>query len=178
MPRRLIKRFLPDHRKIRDHKHLRMFGTLLHDPNLWHLNRRSASGAFFVGLLVAFVPIPFQMVLAAAVAIIARVNLPISVSLVWLTNPLTMPPLYYSAYRLGAWMLQTPKGKFNFELSFDWLANGLAAIWEPFLLGCFVMGTLSAIIGYILVDRLWRWKVIADWEHRIRIRNARKNVNN
>ncbi|MCB1903170.1 MAG: DUF2062 domain-containing protein, partial [Gammaproteobacteria bacterium] len=76
MPKQIIKRFAPDHEVIRNHKHLRIFGNLLHDPNLWHMNRRSVSGAFAVGLFWAFIPIPMQMVAAAAIAIIARVNLP------------------------------------------------------------------------------------------------------
>ena len=70
MAKKLIRRYLPDPHKIRDHKHLRLFGTLLHDPNLWHLNRRSVSGAFAVGLFMAFVPMPFQMIPAAALAIL------------------------------------------------------------------------------------------------------------
>jgi len=32
MAKKLIRRYLPDAHKIRDHKHLRLFGTLLPDP--------------------------------------------------------------------------------------------------------------------------------------------------
>ncbi|MDH5777262.1 MAG: DUF2062 domain-containing protein, partial [Gammaproteobacteria bacterium] len=82
MPKKFIQRYMPDHDKIRQHPHLnKMFGTLLHDPNLLHLNRRSVSGAFFIGLFMAFVPMPFQMVPAAALAIYFRTNLPISIGL-------------------------------------------------------------------------------------------------
>jgi len=156
MPRKLIKRFLPDHHKIRSHKHLKCFGNLLHDPNIWHLNRRSVSGAFFLGLLCAWIPIPFQMFFAAAVAIMARVNLPVSIGLVWITNPITMPPMFYFAYKTGAWILNSPAHEFNFELSFEWLKLELGHIWEPFLLGCLVLGLLSALIGYLFIRIMWR----------------------
>lgn len=159
MPRKIIKRYLPDYHRIREHKHLKLFGQLLHDPNLWHLNRRSVSGAFAVGLFTAFVPVPFQMLLAAAFAVFVRVNLPISVSLVWVSNPATMPPMFYFAYKIGTWILGTPARKVQFELSFEWLLSGLGAIWEPFLLGCLVLGVSSALVGTITVRLLWRLHV-------------------
>lgn len=161
--------------KVRDHKHLKIFGKLLHNPNLWQLNRYSISTAFSVGLFVAFVPIPFQMVLSAAIAIIVRANLPISVVLVWLTNPLTMPPIFYSAFKVGAFILGIPPRGFNFELSFEWLTSGMSAIWQPFLLGCFVCGTFFAITGNVIVRLMWRYNVNKDWAARkLRIKNRKK----
>ena len=63
MPKKMIKRLMPDHHTIKNNKHLQIFGTLLHNANLWHLNRRSVAKVFAVGLFCAFIPIPFQMVL-------------------------------------------------------------------------------------------------------------------
>jgi len=160
---------MPDHEKIRNNKQLnKVFGTLLHDPNLLHLNRRSVSMAFFVGLFFAFVPLPTQMIMAAAVAILVRCNLPISVGLVWLTNPVTMPPIFYFAYKVGAWILGTPEHAFTFELSWAWLGTELAAIWQPFLLGCTVSGLVFGALGYGTIRLLWRL-------HIIKILKKRKN---
>jgi uncharacterized protein (DUF2062 family) len=166
MPRNLIKRFLPDPEAVRDHKHLQFLGTLLHDPNIMHLNRRSVSGAFAVGLFFAFVPVPFQMILAAIGAIVARVNLPISVVLVWVTNPLTMPPMFYFAYKVGTWILNTPVREIHFQLSGEWLMQELGAVWEPFLLGCFVCAAASAVLGFAFVRGFWRLHVSRSWRHR------------
>lgn len=160
MPKKFIKRFMPDHRTVREHKYLQFLGRSLHEPNLWHLNRRSASGAFAVGLFCAFVPIPFQMVPAAALAILFRVNLPISIALVWITNPVTMPPIYYFCYKLGAWLLGVTPQPWAFELSFEWLINGMGTLWKPFLLGCLLIGTASAATGYLLVRGLWRLHIV------------------
>jgi uncharacterized protein (DUF2062 family) len=177
MPRKLIKRLMPDHRTIREHKHLRFLGTLLHEPNLWHLNRRSASGAFAVGLFIAWVPVPFQMLLGAMGAILFRVNLPLSVTLVWVTNPLTMPPMFYFAYLVGTWILNEPgAAHIAFELSYDWLATELVAIWRPFLLGCFVAGVASATGGYLTVRGLWRLHLVNNYRLRKQRRLAKKEA--
>ncbi|BBC42366.1 hypothetical protein PDPE_1-03207 [Photobacterium damselae subsp. piscicida] len=112
MPRQIIKRYLPNHETIKRQKALRIFGNVLYNPNLWCLNRRSASGAFAVGLFMAFVPLPSQMIMAAGLAILFGVNLPLSVALVWVSNPITMPVLFYGAYKIGAWVMNTPICRF------------------------------------------------------------------
>lgn len=166
MPKKFIQRYMPDHRTIREHKHLQFFGVLLHDPNLFHFNRRSISGAFAAGLFCAWIPVPFQMLLAAGVAILFRVNLPLSVALVWVSNPLTMPPLFYFAYRLGKWILGIPEAPFHFELSYVWLTTELGAIWQPFLLGCLLMGAISGLLGSLTIRLLWRLQVIRHLKQR------------
>lgn len=173
MPKKLIKRYLPDHKSLKEHKHLKHFGELLHDPNIWHLNRRSVSGAFVVGLFCAWIPVPFQMLLAAAGAIMFRVNLPASVALVWVTNPLTMPPMFYFAYKLGAWVLNEPTHAFNFEPSFEWLMAELGLIWQPFLLGCFILSIISAVVGFITMRLFWRFHVF-QYIKRRRLRRKRR----
>ena len=157
---------MPDHRRIREHKHLQCFGKLLHNPALWHLNRHSVAKAFAVGLLFAWVPVPFQMVLAAGGAILVHANLPISVVLVWLTNPISMPPMFYGAYKLGAWAMNMPEQDFQFELSLEWLTSGMAAIWQPFLLGCAILGVICSILGYFGIKLVWRWIVVRKWQRR------------
>ena len=176
MPKKFIKRYMPDHEKIRNNKQLnKVFGKLLHDPNLLHLNRRSVSMAFFVGLFMAFVPLPSQMVMAAAIAILIRCNLPISVGLVWVSNPITMPPIFYFAYKVGAWILSTPEHEFVFELSWKWLGTELEAIWQPFLLGCTVSGLLFGAFGYVAIRLLWRLHIISAIKERKRKRAERKS---
>ena len=174
MPRRLIKKITPDHDTIRNHKHMQIFGTLLHDPNLFHLNRRSVSGAFALGLFWAMIPIPLQMLAAAASAMIFRVNLPLSVALVWLTNPLTMPPVFYINYLLGTWLLNTPKSETKFEISMGWVAASMDEIWQPLYFGSFISGILLGIVGYTCVRLLWRLHIISRIQEKRQKARARK----
>jgi len=173
MHRKLIRRYLPHHDEIRGHKHLSWLGSHLHDPNLWHLNRRSVSGAFAVGLFCALIPVPFQMIIAAVVAIVARVNLPLSVVLVWITNPLTMGPIFFFAYKVGTWILDKPILQAAAELEgFEWWLNEIKAIWKPLLLGSFVCGMLSALLGYCVVRTSWRLHLVRRWQARGKARGT------
>lgn len=177
MPKKFIKRYMPDHAKIRSHKTLnRVFGTLLHEPNLFHLNRRSVTGAFFVGLFLAFVPLPIQMLLAAGFAILLRINMPITIGLVWITNPLTMGPIFYFCYKVGTWILRTPLQNIAFELSWTWLQTELIAIWQPFLLGCLVVGLAAATMGAVTIRLLWRLHLIRHIKARRRRRKEREKL--
>ena len=160
MARKWLKKYLPTPEDIRANKTLNILGTLLHDANLWHLNRHSVAGAVAVGLFFCYIPIPLQMLQAAILAIILRVNLPISVSMVWVTNPFTIPPMFYLAYAVGAWLLGVEPQTFQFEFSLNWIFTELGARWRPFLVGCLIMASISAIIGYFTTHLLWRLHLV------------------
>lgn len=165
MPRKLIKKYMPDEAKLKNHKHLSWLGDHLHEPNLWHMNRKSVSRAFAVGIFCAFLPIPMQMLVAAILALIARGNLPISVGLVWLTNPITMPPIFYGTYQVGAWLLGT-QDVLEFEMTMEWLQSSLSQIWWPLLFGSIVCGIIGAIVAYFGIRVCWAWSVGRNWQNR------------
>jgi uncharacterized protein (DUF2062 family) len=160
MPRKFFRKYMPNAHDIKNNRSLSIFGTLLHEPNLWHLNRRSVANAFAVGLFFAWWPVPFQMVFAAAGAILCRANLPISAALVWITNPVTMPPMFYFAYLVGVRIVGAPERAFQFEASTAWLVDELHVIWKPFLTGCLSMAIISAVIGYISIALIWRYSIV------------------
>jgi len=172
MPKKLIKKIFPNQDLIRKHKSLQFLGTALHDPNLWHLNRRSVSGAFAVGLFMAFVPIPLQMVAAAVVAIIARVNLPISVMLVWITNPITVGPIFYFAYKLGQLVLHAPPIAMNGDFGVQWFEQHFDDIWVPMLIGSLLLSTFFSLLGYAGMRLFWRMHVVKRWKLKRRKRKA------
>lgn len=166
MPKKTIQKFLPDHQKIKQNRAINFFGTWLHDANLWHLNRKSARGAFALGVFNAFIPVPFQMYLSALGAILFKVNLPLSVGLVWISNPLTMPPLFYGCYLVGEWILGPSGYDFTFELSWDWLVQSVSTIGPTFLFGCLVTACFMALISFFIIDYLWRYSVKKAWKQR------------
>ena len=166
MPRKFFKKLFGEHSGQR----VTLFGSLTQETWLWLFSRRSIARAFAVGLFCAFVPIPGQMLLAAGLAIIFRANFPISVALVWVTNPITIPAMFFSAYKLGTWILGTQLEPFAFEFTLNWLFTELQDRWQPFLTGCFAAGALASLIGYFSVHIYWRLYIFTTRRRRRKIR--------
>ena len=160
MSKKIFQRFIPNRESIKAIKALEFLGDKLHRPNLWHLNRRSVSLAFAIGLWAMYTPpLPWQMAIAGVLAIYFNANLPIAVALVWITNPVTWLPMYYAAYKVGAAVLG--QGSFQFE-QFSQLFSIEKALelGAPLLLGCFILMNLGAALGYFGVQFFWRRAVL------------------
>jgi len=166
MPKDFIKKHLPDPESIRNNKSLTFLGPLLHQPSLWHLNRRSVTKAFAIGLFWGSIPMPFQMVAAAFFALRFNANLPLSIALVWISNPITMPIMFYAEYLFGAWILNIPASPFEYQLSFSWLKAKLFEIGMPMYFGSLVTGIILSVTGYFGVGLLWRRAIIHKWRRR------------
>ena len=162
--KKLLQRYTPNPDDLKNHKYLGWLGKHLHNPSLWNFNRKCISKAFAIGLFCAFIPMPFQMFLAAPVAVIFSANLPVAVALVWITNPITIPPIFYACYQLGVWILGTD---INISLqvitemftSFEIFLDVLSIIWQPFLLGCLIVSVVSSIMGYFTIQLIYRLKI-------------------
>jgi uncharacterized protein (DUF2062 family) len=168
MPRRVFKSISRQRHQWKGRWFLRPARLLLENPAYWSLNRRNVTRAFSLGLLLAFVPLPVHVVLAAALALLLRLNLPAAVAGTLIVNPLTAVPLYIIAYRVGRLLLSAPPRPFHFELSLQWLSSGLLPIWKPFLLGCLVTGMLTALTGYLLLGGLWHLSLVLKYHRRKR----------
>jgi len=173
MHRKWLRNLLPRPHQLADRWYLRPLRALTTDPALWALHRKAVARAFGLGLFIAALPIPGQVFVAAVIAAFWRVNLPVAVATVFVTNPLTMVPIFLFAYRLGAGILGVTPAPFSIELSFDWLTTNLAVYWEPLLLGCLLLGALAASVGYLIANLAWRAAVALSIRRR-RIRLARR----
>ena len=160
MPRRLLQKFIPNPASLRDRWFLRPFGDRLSDPQLWTLHRRGVTAGFGAGLAICFMPLPVHLPLATLVAVTWRINFPTIIATTLLVNPLTMVPIYYCAYRVGAAMSGAPVRRFGFRLSWDWLQHGLGPMWKPFLIGCLVCAVVCGICGWLALEFIWRRQVL------------------
>ena len=168
--RNFIKKYLPHRDHLHKHARLHLFSDYLHDPNIWHIHRRSSAGGAAIGMFCAFIPFPIQTIGSAALAILFRVNLPIAVVFSLFSNPITIPPLFFFAYQLGAKLLGLKEKDVDFSFSWDWISNTFIHIWEPLLLGCFILACISSLITYFLIRLIWRINAVNKWQKRRRIK--------
>lgn len=150
-----FKKFLPERSQLQQYKAFRIFGNFIHDGDLWHMNEKSVPEAFFWGAICCFMPIPFQMVPCLLFCIWRRCNVPIAIAIVWISNPITMGPMMYFAYEVGAWMTGEAATFSTIELSLDWMLLRLKEIWLPLIVGCATCGLVSGLIGYAATYFYW-----------------------
>ena len=98
----------PSRERVRSQTGMGFFGRLLDKRDLWQLNRRSTARAAAVGIFCSMIPVPFQMLVATAISVYIGCNVPVAVAMCWITNPLTMGPIFFGAYKVGAWILGMP----------------------------------------------------------------------
>ena len=137
------------------------------------MNRHSASKAVAIGFFVANLPIPLQMAVAAILAVRFNATIPLSVVLVWITNPLTIPFIFFFNYVVGSLLLQQPLHSGDMHFTYEWISAQMHHIWAPLVLGSIVMGVVSAGIGYLAMTGFWHWRVRKDWQKRAERRRNR-----
>ena len=173
MPRKFQKRYSPSPKTIRENKVLACLGDSIHQSNLWHLNRLSVSRAFAIGLFCAWLPIPLQTLLAAALAVYYRAHIPISVALVFVTNPITIPPMFYFAYKFGSWMLGMDPEPVDMNIGWEWFTTTLGQVWQPLIFGSLTLALFSSLIGYFTIRLIWKKNTKRRWEERREKRHAK-----
>jgi uncharacterized protein (DUF2062 family) len=171
MPRRIFKKFALKKHIVAGQWFMTPFRHMLHDPRLWGAQRRWIVPAFALGLFVAFLPFPGHTLMAALLALALRVNIPVAAISTWVSNPATMGPMYYLAYEVGSWLLNMEGKDIGFEVSFDWVTQTFVTVWQPMLLGCILLGSAAALLGYTVLNLLWRWSIV---KYKIRKRGNRR----
>lgn len=184
MPRKFFRRFLPSHESVRNHRFISRFGPWLQHAGLWYLNRRTVAGGVAAGLFAGLVPgsNPVQFAAGALLAILFRVNLPIAVAVTLYSNPFTVVPLYYVAFRLGQLVLMQPDepvpqmhGLLDGRPWQEWLPvllDWAAHVGKPLLAGLPLLALLLALTGYAIVNWGWQAHVGCSWHRRKRRRRA------
>ena len=131
------------------------------------INRRSVTRGIAIGLFWGFIPMPMQMAAVLATTPFIRFNVPIAISMVWLSNPFTMPPMYYMEYLTGNFLLGNEDIQ-NMEMTAEWFKNNIGDIFVPLYVGT---GFYSIVVsGLIYLGLNWLWI------HSVRKEKAEKDL--
>lgn len=154
-----FRKYLPTREALLGNRWMRWFPAFLHHPRLWHWSRRGVAlgvgiGLFF-GLIIPTAQIPFSAVAAA----LLRANLPAAAASTLVSNPITTPPIYYAAYRIGDAILGVDKRADLAPVSTDkpdiGLLDHLMHIGPSLLLGLAIFASLAGIASYVLISVCW-----------------------
>lgn len=118
------------------------------------INRHSVAKGVLVGLFIAFIPMPGQMVAIVLLQPLFRFNLPLAIAMVWITNPLTMPFIYFIEYKTGGLLLglnDLPK----VSMTLEWFQANFDDIMLPLYTGALFYSAVFAVTGYFAVQSLW-----------------------
>jgi hypothetical protein len=111
-------------------------------------------------------------VVAALLAIPARANVAVAAVLTLIVNPLTIPPLYYAAYRIGAWELHhdatlvNPAAAERFSSELSRMLFWIHQASGPIAVGVLTIAAASAVIGYVVSALIWRFWSGSRWQRR------------
>ena len=175
MPRKFIKKLLPEHRTLLENRWLRPFRAVLHDPALIVPHRRAVARGLAVGMFWAFMPVPLQSFFAATTCIWLRVNVLVAVAACWITNPITAAPIVYVAHAIGALLLGAgaPPIDATEAVAVASAAPTLLQYWqelkalgEAFLLGSLVLAVGTATLSYLALNAFWLWSVRREFARR------------
>lgn len=172
-----LQRLIPHRDTLQSSSGLRWLTPWLGHPKLWHWSRRGvamgvAVGVFF-GLLIPIAQIPAS----AATAIALRANLPVAAASTFISNPVTFPPIYYAAYKLGAWVTGATDAPAEKGTSEDvpaadqsfWLQ--ISRMGKPLLVGLSTMACLAGLLTYLGIGFFWRWRTAQRWRNRAKMRS-------
>ncbi len=154
--KKFFKKYTPDKDLIENNRYLSLLGKSIFQKELWKFNRDSFCRAAVIGIFWAWMPMFFQMIPAAYCAVLFRANLPLSVAGVWISNPITMPPMMYFAYLFGNNILNQNPVYEEFHVSMDWIMGAMGNIWEPLIVGTMIIGIVSSIVGYIVMNLIFK----------------------
>lgn len=164
-----LRRILPRREQLLASRWLRPVAHRLEHPSLWHFNRRSIARGVALGLFAGFLLPLGQIVIAALLSLSIRANVMIAAGATLVTNPLTFPPIYVAAYRVGHGILGEGSSATH-PITWQSAAFWMRAVAAPTALGLLLFALVAAISAYIGVMLAWRWRVGLRWRRRLHSR--------
>jgi uncharacterized protein (DUF2062 family) len=172
----MLKRITPTAESLRRSRWLSWLGPRVHEPHFWRLNRRRVARGVAIGAFFAVLLPVAQIPAAILVAFLLRAHLLAAVLTTFISNPLTLGPIYYAAYQLGMLILGSADSAANaataasaVPVTGGWLSSlssTAISMGQPLLVGTLLLAAAAGTIAYLTTDLVWRMRVIARWRKR------------
>lgn len=171
----LLKKWLPTDADLQKYPYLQLLMKKLRYAEIWRVDRRSIAKGIAAGLFVCYLPLPFQMLLAALLACLCRANLSIAILMTWVSNPLTFVPINLFICQVGAWVLGVRYTLPKTYVALDWTHESVKmfahdlyywffSLGKVYVVGLPIVSVGSALLGYAFVQLSWR--VVVYWRRR------------
>ena len=154
-----LRAMTPSRERLEATPGLRRLAPHLSHPKLWQWSRRSVAMGLAVGLFVGLLIPVAQFVFAVAAAVCLRSNVAVAAAGTLVSNPLTVPPIYYAAYQMGAWATGTSAAEGMSLLDPLSLFEHVGSVGLPLFTGLTMTASMAALASYVLVSRAWIWRV-------------------
>ncbi len=173
-------RYFKHPRKLKKSPMRRWFSRHFLNKRVWKPTQHTFAAGLAIGMFFMIQLIPGQMFVAALLAALFRVNIPIAVIACWISNPFTFLPFSWLQHKAGEWVMpylpaaaqHWINGVVGWLVSFihylpawlrdkvgeDLLAKGPGFVSQMYV-GGMVIGAVLCVLSYPL--SWFTWEVIA-----------------
>lgn len=163
-----LSKYLHELARVERYRVLRPLRHRFRHQSLWALNRHTVSRGVAVGFFFAILTPVAQFVFALIAALVVRAHPIVALASTLITNPFTLPFIYYYAYRVGSTITGRDDSDADVRVSEEaathafevtgWiptLMNWFQSVGWPLLVGALTLALTLALAGYLLVQALW-----------------------
>lgn len=167
-----LRSYLPSHERA--HAWLRRHPWIeqaLERTGCLHVHRRTVARGVAIGVFVGLTPtVGMQTVLMLIGCVAVRGNFPAAFLASWISNPITLGPLYFAFNGLGETVFG---GVIGPEITISGRAEGAAVGLIYMVLGSLLIAGPVAIAAYLLSIWTWRLLVVRRRRHALKARYLR-----
>ena len=166
-----FKRLLLNVTRLRRGQLLRPLRHRLRNKGLWSFEHHSVAKGAAIGVFFAILFPVAHILFAILVAIALRANVVVATLATFISNPLTIPVIYYSAYRIGAVIVrqqaadphadaiesakEAAEAALEVRQWFPALLDWMFAVGAPTAIGIVTLACVTALTVYAFVFAIW-----------------------
>lgn len=166
-----LKKWLLNATRLRRRQALRPLRHRIRHKALWSFNRDSVARAAALGMFFGILTPIAQILFAIIGAIALRANVVVAALTTFISNPLTIPPIYFWSYRLGIFLTGQTGDSAEAEVLagveeatesalevtgwFPALLDWVASVGPPLAVGVVTTALGAGLAAFLLVHAVW-----------------------